>query len=60
MLDGRELDAECLRGELPRGTRVRGPVICALGESTLLVPPGWEGEVDEFGTVRLHDVEGAP
>ena len=55
-LDGRELDTECLRGELPPGTRVRGPAICALGESTLLVPPGWEGEVDTFGTVRLRDV----
>jgi N-methylhydantoinase A len=59
VLDGRELDAECLRGELPSGTRVRGPAICALGESTLLVPPGWEGEVDELGTVRLLDAEGA-
>ena len=59
VLDGRELDAECLRGELPPGTRVRGPAICALGESTLLVPAGWEGEVDELGTVRLRDTEGA-
>ena len=60
VLDGRERDAECLRGELPPGTRVRGPAICALGESTLLVPAGWEGEVDELGTVRLLDTEGAP
>jgi N-methylhydantoinase A len=60
VLDGRELEAECLRGELPPGTRVRGPAVCALGESTLLVPTGWEGEVDEFGTVRLLDREGAP
>jgi N-methylhydantoinase A len=59
VLDGRELDAECLRGELPPGTRVHGPAICPLGESTLLVPAGWEGEVDELGTVRLRDTEGA-
>ncbi len=54
VLDGRELRAECLRGELPAGTRVRGPAICALPESTLLVPPGWEGEVDPRGTVCLR------
>ncbi len=55
VLDGRAREAECLYGELPCGTRLRGPAICALGESTLLVAPGWEGEVDAFGTVRLHD-----
>ncbi len=60
VLDGRELDAECLRGELPAGTRVRGPAICALPESTLLVPPGWEGEVDVFGTMCLLDAKGEP
>ncbi|HSZ70271.1 MAG TPA: hydantoinase/oxoprolinase family protein [Solirubrobacteraceae bacterium] len=52
--------AQCLRGESPRGapqpgTRLRGPAICSLGESTLFVAPGWEGEVDAFGTVRLND-----
>jgi N-methylhydantoinase A len=55
VLGERELEAECLRGELPPGTRLRGPAICALGESTLFVAPGWEGEVDAFGSVRLHD-----
>ena len=53
--DGRELGAQCLWGELAPGAAVRGPTICALGESTLFVPPGWEGEVDAFGTVRLLD-----
>jgi N-methylhydantoinase A len=57
-LDGAELEAEFVCGELPRGTRLRGPAICALEGSTLLVAPGWEGEVDEFGTVRLRDREG--
>jgi N-methylhydantoinase A len=60
VLDGRELDAEYLRGELPSGTRVCGPAVCALGESTLLVPPGWAGEVDELGTVRLLDTGSGP
>lgn len=53
VLDGRQLDAELLRGELPAGTHLRGPAVCALPESTLLVPPDWEGRVDEYGTVRL-------
>jgi N-methylhydantoinase A len=57
-LDGDELEAELLRGELPPGTRVSGPAICALPESTLLVPAGWEGAVDEHGTVCLTDVGG--
>jgi N-methylhydantoinase A len=55
VLDGAEVRAQRLCGELPPGTRVSGPAICALPESTLLVPPGWEGEVDAFGTVRLRD-----
>jgi N-methylhydantoinase A len=53
VLDGRELEAECLHGELPPDTRIAGPAICALPESTLLVPPGWEGKVDAQGTVRI-------
>jgi N-methylhydantoinase A len=54
VLDGVEVAAERLDGELPPGTRLRGPALCALPESTLLVPPSWEGEVDAFGTVHLE------
>lgn len=43
-----------LRGELPPGTRVEGPAVCALPEATLAVPRGWDGEVDDDGTVVLH------
>ena len=32
---------------------MHGPTLCALEGSTLLVAPGWEGEVDAFGTVHL-------
>ncbi|HEV3001341.1 MAG TPA: hydantoinase/oxoprolinase family protein [Solirubrobacteraceae bacterium] len=42
-----------LRGELPPGTRVEGPAICALPEATLAVPAGWAGAVDDHGTVVL-------
>ncbi len=52
--EGEALEAECLRGELPPGTKVSGPAICALPEATLWVPPGWSGEVDEQGSVRLE------
>jgi N-methylhydantoinase A/oxoprolinase/acetone carboxylase beta subunit len=42
-----------LRGELPPGTTVNGPAVCALPEATLAVPANWAGEVDEEGTVVL-------
>jgi N-methylhydantoinase A len=50
---GDEHDAEVLRGDLPPGTELRGPAICELPESTVAVPPGWRGEVDESGAVVL-------
>jgi N-methylhydantoinase A len=53
VFDGKALDATVLRGELPPGTRVRGPALCALPDATLLVPPGWSGEVDAQGTIHL-------
>lgn len=47
-------ETDVLRGELPPGTTVAGPAVCALPEATLAVPAGWEGEVDDQGTVVLH------
>ena len=41
-------------GGLPPGTPVSGPAVHALPESTLVVPEGWSGEVDDHGTVVLH------
>jgi N-methylhydantoinase A len=55
IIEGRAVQAEYLRGELPPGTRVEGPAVCALGEATLFVPPGWVGETDAQGTVHLED-----
>jgi len=46
-------DTELWRGELAPGTRLVGPVVCALPEATLVVDPGWSGEVDARGTVLL-------
>jgi N-methylhydantoinase A len=46
------------QGEPAPGTAIEGPTVCSLPGSTLYVPDGWRGAVDDHGTVRLHD-EGA-
>jgi N-methylhydantoinase A len=48
------LETELWRGEPAAGTRVHGPALCAMPESTLLVPPGWAGTVDDLGTTVLE------
>ena len=45
------------RGEPPPGLNLRGPAVWALAEATLLVAPGWAGDVDEHGTIVLRDGE---
>ena len=54
IFDGGRVPATVMRGELGPGTRLRGAALCALPESTLLVPPGWSGEVDAHGTCHLE------
>jgi N-methylhydantoinase A len=54
IFDGRALPAHVLRGEPAPGSTIDGPALCALPEATLLVPPGWRGEVDEHGTIHLR------
>jgi N-methylhydantoinase A len=54
VFDGRSVDAEVFRGELPPGMSLSGPALCALPDATLLVPPGWSGEVDLQGTIHLR------
>jgi len=53
VFDGRSLEASVYRGELPAGTTITGPALCALSEATLLLAPGWSGEVDPHGTIRI-------
>ena len=53
-LGGAETELDVLRGSPPPGTRIDGPAVVELPESTLLVPPGWAGEVDDQGTVHLR------
>jgi N-methylhydantoinase A len=44
-------EAEIVRGEPEAGTRASGPCVFELPEATLVLPPGWEAEVDSHGTV---------
>ena len=50
----RACEAAVWRGELAPGTRLEGPAVCELPEATLVVAPGWIGEVDATGAVGLE------
>jgi N-methylhydantoinase A len=55
--DGENVEAEVLSGTgLPPGTTVTGPAVVEFPETTCLVPPGWAGEADEHGVLRLEVV----
>jgi N-methylhydantoinase A len=47
-----EITTPVLRGEPESGRAAEGPVIFELPEATLVLPPSWRAEVDEFGTIR--------
>jgi N-methylhydantoinase A len=53
-LDGERVELEVLRGSPAPGTEIAGPMVVELPESTLLVPPGWAGTVDDTGTIQLR------
>ena len=42
-------------GEPAPGTAIEGPTVCSLPGSTLYVPAGWRGTIDDYGTVHLRD-----
>jgi N-methylhydantoinase A len=50
--DDEWVDTPVLRGEPESGRQATGPVIFELPEATFVLPPGWEAEVDEHGTIR--------
>ncbi len=52
-LGGERIELDVLRGIPSPGTTLEGPAVVELPESTVLVPPGWDGEVDGTGTIRL-------
>jgi N-methylhydantoinase A len=54
VLDGRELEFQTLAGVPPAGTVIEAPAVVELPESTVLIPPGWEGEVDPTRTLHLR------
>ena len=53
-IGSRQLELEVLRGEPPAGLRLSGPAVVELPESTLLIPPGWAGEVAHTGSIHLR------
>jgi len=58
-LSGEEVELTVLRGSPPAGTELAGPAVVELPESTLLVPAGWAGEVDDTGTIKLRSAHGS-
>jgi N-methylhydantoinase A len=50
---GERMRCTVRRGEPAPGSRLEGPTLCALPDSTLLIPPGWSGTVDAHGTIHL-------
>jgi N-methylhydantoinase A len=50
--DGDWVETPVLRGEPGAGLSAAGPAIFELPESTFVVPPGWDVEVDDSGTIR--------
>jgi N-methylhydantoinase A len=49
--DGEWIETTVLRGEPAAGIHAAGPVVFELPEATLVLPPGWEAEVDAAGTI---------
>jgi N-methylhydantoinase A len=50
---GRAVESAVFRGEPAPGSEISGPALWALPEATLLVPPGWSGQVDAHGSIHL-------
>jgi N-methylhydantoinase A len=48
---GEWVEALVLRGEPPAGIAAAGPAVFELPEATLVLPAGWQAEVDAAGTV---------
>jgi N-methylhydantoinase A len=53
------VETPVLRGEPAAGTRAAGPVVFELPEATLVLPPGWEAEVDDAGSIVAVFIGGA-
>jgi N-methylhydantoinase A len=53
VIEGERTELQVLRGIPEPGTRMDGPAVVELPESTLLIPPGWTSEVDHTGTIKM-------
>jgi N-methylhydantoinase A len=53
-LDGQERELDVLRGRPEPETKIAGPAVVELPESTLVVPPQWSGDVDQTGTIHVR------
>ena len=42
------------RDELRTGNRIAGPALLLQLDTTIVVPPGWNGEVDPYGNLILE------
>jgi N-methylhydantoinase A len=51
-LRGQKFQLETVAGLPEPGSAIAAPAVVELGESTVLIPPGWAGDVD--GTSTLH------
>ena len=49
-----------VRDDLPAGFAFDGPAIVDQFDSTVVVPPDWKAEVDEWLNIRLHNPEATP
>jgi N-methylhydantoinase A len=53
VIGGSHHEAAIWRGDPATGARIHGPAVLQGPEATVLVPPGWSGDVDDTGTVHL-------
>jgi N-methylhydantoinase A len=53
IIDGASHDTAIWHGDPATGARIAGPAVIQGPEATVLVPPGWSGDVDDTGTVLL-------
>ncbi|MFL5822453.1 MAG: hydantoinase/oxoprolinase family protein, partial [Solirubrobacteraceae bacterium] len=51
---GRQVEVEVIRGAPAPDSRIRGPAVIELPDSTVVVPPDWTAEVDATGTIVLE------
>jgi N-methylhydantoinase A len=48
------LQTAVVTGEPAAGEVLEGPAVCELPEATVVIPPGWRGEVGRDGTLVLE------